>query len=511
MSPSRPARLGARVALSLGAIAALGSCDSQGTPPPTGSVTIAVRADVTGFFPNPPIVNEGYTFDVNWHIFEGLVRLDRNLEIRPALAERWENPDDYTYVFRLRSGLRFSDGRLLTARDVAASIDAASSRGWVTQDYFQAVESIEAVGERDVVVRTRFPYVILLSKLPWGLVLPAQALDTSPVPLVGTGPYRLEAWDPGKGFVLSSNPHFRGPAPHIARARFVVVPNAQERIQRLLEGTVDIIDHVPLRAVEALRSEKGVEVITGQSLRVLFLGLRVDKPPLSDPRVREAIDLAIDRAELIRRALFGHAEAASQLVPRSVTGYNPEIEVTQSDVDRGRQLLAEAGYPEGFDIRLDGPNNRYVNDNEILAEVARQLARVGIRVEVNAMDKLDFFPLALGGRSRFFLLGWACQTGEAGDVLDAVLRPSDGGTVGDGNVVGLSDSELNRLIEESNASLTLRERTAALQAAMARATELRATIPLVIQCPAFAVSRRIIWDPPLRLALNLMDIRFSSF
>ena len=84
MSPSRPARLGARVALSLGAIAALGSCDSQGTPPPTGSVTIAVRADVTGFFPNPPIVNEGYTFDVNWHIFEGLVRLDRNLEIRPA-------------------------------------------------------------------------------------------------------------------------------------------------------------------------------------------------------------------------------------------------------------------------------------------------------------------------------------------------------------------------------------------------------------------------------------------
>lgn len=471
-----------------------------------GTLTIAVRADVTGFFPNPPFANEGYSFDVNWNVFEGLVRFDSRMRIEPALAERWENPDDRTYVFELRPGLSFSDGRPVTADDVAASLEVAIRRDWVSRDYLQAIERVRALGPRRVEIRTRFPYSILLSKLPWGLVLPAAALASDPVPALGTGPYRLESWTPGREFVLARNRHFRGPAPAFSRARFLVVPEAQERVARLVRGEVDVADQIPLEAIEALRAKRELQVFAGPGSRVLFLNLRMDQPPFSDARVREAVDLAIDRMELIRRALAGRTEAASQIVPPGVAGYNPSLKLTRAEPGRARRLLAAAGYADGLSIRLDGPNNRYVNDRQILEEVARQLGSVGIRVEVNALDKREFYRLAGSGGSRFHLMGWACQTGEAGDVLDALLH-SRGGPMGNNNTTGVSDSELDRLIEASNSSLDQPLRIARLQEAMARAGSLRPVIPLLVQTEAVAASRRIRWDPAPSYALRLEQMR----
>jgi peptide/nickel transport system substrate-binding protein len=476
-------------------------------PPSGDTLTLAVRADVTGFYPNPPMADEAYTYDVNWAIFEGLVRFSRRIEPEPALAERWENPDDRTYVFTLRDGLRFSDGRPVTAEDVAASLNAARERGWATRNYLQAIESVRAAGPRSVVIRTRFPYLVLLFKLPWGLVLPADAVAATPVAAVGTGPYRLESWEPGRGFALARNPHFREAPAGFARARFVVVSDAGERLGKLLRGEAQVADQVPLDMVEALRGRDDVTVFAGAGIRVIFLGLRVDAPPFSDARVREAVDLAIDREELISRAYGGRTVPASQLVPQAIVGFNPAIPVTAPDRARARRLLDEAGHRQGFAVRLDGPNNRYVNDEAILREVARQLREVGIRVDVNALDKREYFPLAFAGRSKFHLLGWECQSGEAGQALDAVAHSRSGPLLGSANTTGLSDPVLDRLIEDSNRALDLKDRTAALQKAMARLAETRAIVPLLVQAEAVAVSRAVEWEPPLGYALRVADMR----
>jgi peptide/nickel transport system substrate-binding protein len=470
-------------------------------------LTIAVKADTTGIFPNPPMRNEGYTIHINRNIFEGLVRFDNQQRVVPALAERWESPDERTYVFELDPQARFSHGRPLTSRDVVASFEATRRRGWPTASYLLAIESVQAIDTRRVEVRTRTPYFILLLKLASGFVLPAESLDQQPVPSIGTGPYRVARWDPGKSLELVANRHYRGPAPPFPRVRFVIQPDATRRLGLVESGAADIADNVPPGEIDRLRGRQDMRVVTRPSLRILFLCLRVDRTPFSDPRVREALDLALDRRELIERALGGLGEATAQVVPPAVVGFNPALLVTPPERERARQLLAEAGHADGLELVLEGPSNRHVDDQALLAEVARQLGEIGVRVRVETIDKQTFFDRILAGRSDFHLLSWACESGDAGDVLDAVFHSSGEGPYGTFNTTGLADPELDRLIEASNASHTSSERAALLRAAVARIAHVRPALPLLMQHETLLISRRVDWDPPLSMAFDLAGIR----
>jgi len=484
-------------------LAASGCGSGNGSPTRTPSrLTLAVKADVTGFFPNPPIANEGYTQDINWNIFEGLSGFDGRYRLVPAVAERWETPDPRTYVFELRPGQRFSDGSPVTAEDVVASIDAHVAKGWVFRDFLHAIESVRAEGERRVVIRTRAPYLVLLFKLPWGMILPRSALLQEPVPSVGTGPYTLESWSPGQGFVLRRNPHYRGAPAPFEVARFVVEPDAEKRLALLRGGGADVADHIPFERLAGLEQDPAVRVYSGPGNRVLHLGMRIDVPPFSDPRVREALDLAIDRQQLIAKALHGYGTPASQVVPPSIAGFNPEIRATAPDRRRARALLAAAGHPRGFSTRLDGTNNRYVNDRAILDEIARQLGEVGVSVEVHAQDKAEFFARRREGRLNLHLLGWACQTGEAGEMLDPLFHSRRPGLGGE-NHYGLADRELDRLIDAANSSDSLAERLAHVRGALSRLAALRPVLPLVVQPEAVAARRSIRWDPPMNYAFRL--------
>lgn len=494
-----------RLAAPAALVVVLAGCRAQ-APEPRRLLTLAVRADVTGFFPNPPIVNEGYTQDINWNIFEGLSGFDGQYHLVPAVAQSWQTPDSRTYVLELRAGGRFSDGSPVTAADVVASLERHRAEGWVFSDFLGAIEWVRAEGDRRVVIRTRAPYPLLLSKLPWGMILPRAALAKRPVPAIGTGPYRLESWEPRRGFVLRRNEHYRGRTPPFEVARFVVEPDDRQRLALLRSERVDGVDQVPLQELATLRGDPSLRVYAGPGNRVLYLAMRVDLPPFSDPRVRAALDLAIDRHELIARALHGQGQPASQIVPQSVAGYEPKLAVTRPDGARARALLAQAGYPRGLAVRLDGPNNRYTNDRQILAEVARQLALVGVRVEVAAQDKLRFFERRRAGDLSFFLAGWACQSGEAGEALDSLFRSRQAGLGGE-NFLGLADPEVDRLIDAANSSDTLAGRLEHVRAAMARLAELRPILPLVVQPEAVAMSRRVSWSPPMNYAFRLESLR----
>jgi peptide/nickel transport system substrate-binding protein len=486
-------------------LAVLAGCGSRPAAD-AGTLQIAVRADVTGFFPNPPLTNEAYTWLVNASIFEGLTRRDHEHRIEPALALRWENPDEETYLFELREDLRFSDGRPVHASDVAASLLAPVRMGWPTRDYLHSIETVEVEGDRLLRVRTRAPDLVLLTKLPWGYVIPAEATTGTPATAVGTGPYRLASWTPGKEFVLARNPYYRGPDPPYARVRFAVEPDGRARVARVLDGRADVADHIPFEELDELRARPGVVAVERPGLTVMFLALRVDRAPFTDPRVREAVDLALDREALAAAALGGHAQVASQLVPAAVSGFDPEARATVRDLARSRQLLADAGYPDGLEITLDGTNNRYPRDRELLAAVAAQLAEAGIRVQPNALDKRDFFALVDAGRSSFHLVGFACEAGDAGDALDQ-LAYSPGGRLGAINSAGLRDMELDRLIDSANHSTTPFGRSTSVRRALARLGALRAYLPLVVPNDALLVSDRVDWGPPLDLGLRPAEMR----
>jgi peptide/nickel transport system substrate-binding protein len=470
---------------------------------PADTLTLAVRAGVTGFFPNPPVINEGFTSAINEHVYEGLVRRGRGGGIEPALAETWNETAHNTTVFTLRPGLRFSDGSRVTAADVVASMSAMSRLGWINHESLQLVESVRALGDTRVELRTRRSDLLMLSRLQSVFVLPAAAVSRTPVPVVGTGPYQLEAWAPGKEFTLARNPHYRGPAPAFARAHFLVEPDAGRRLGHVLEGRADVADHVPLEAAAELERRADLRVSSGSGSRVLFLRLREHQRPFDDPRVRRALDLALDRSEIVARVFHGRAQAASQIVPRSIVGYDPGIPVTRPDREAARLLLADAGYPSGLDLRLDGPSNRYEMDLPLMHELARQLAEVGVRVQVSAVDKTSFFAMVDEGRTSFFLAGWESETGEAGNALDGLFHTQR--TPAPGSAAPRRDAELDRLIEASHGAETAQARTELLQAAVRRVAELQVVLPLVVQPVTLVVSRRMVWEPPADFRLRLQD------
>jgi peptide/nickel transport system substrate-binding protein len=239
----------------------------------------------------------------------------------------------------------------------------------------------------------------------------------------------------------------------------------------------------------------------------MYLALRYGNAPFDDPRVREAVDLAIDREELLERALSGRGRVATQLVPATVAGFDPEIQAPRPDLARARQLLHEAGATGKEPIELHGSNNRYLNDAAVVEELARQLRRVGLEVAARATDKAAFFRLAGSGGTRLHLMGWSCETADAGDVLDALAHSRDPTGIGSDNDMDLRDSALDRLIDEANASTSDDQRVRRLKAALGRLNALRVYLPLYVQPESVLVSSRVAWEPPPNLALAPAQLR----
>ncbi len=424
-----------------------------------------------------------------------------------AIAESWENLDDYTWSFHLRKGMRFSDGTPVRAEDVVSSLETALKRPFVTAGFLLPIQSLHTVGSDRVEIRTHYPFPMLLSHLPIGFILPKDALQKNPIPAVGTGPYSIERWDRGSQLILIKNRYFRGPAPAFSRVRFVIEPDANKRIEALLSGKAQIADNIPLEQIDRLQSNRKIKLVSRAGTRVLFLTFRMDRPPFSDIRLRKAIELTIDREELVRRALHGKAEVASQLVPPQVAGYNPEITVPKVDRAQAKRLLAEAGFPDGISIRLDGTKDRYVNDVQIMDEVARQLASVGIRVTVNAMPKTEYFPFIAENKSDFTLVGFSCETLSASLALDILMRSPHPDKRINQNYQGLSDPELDRTIDLAWREPNLKTRNMYYGIALKRIAEIRAIVPLEIQPETIAISRKINWEPPLTFALRIYDAK----
>jgi len=450
---------------------------------------------------DPHRYSEFLTSAVLSNAYESLVSLDRELKITPALAERWENPDERTWRFRLRPGVRFHDGTTLDADDVVYSLERARRlAGSTFTSYLASVQTIRALDGSTVELTTDGAVTVLLGKLAMIHVVPA-GYAASDGPSRGTGPYRLSVAREGNGILLRAFEGYWGGQAATAELLFVPVLDAEERRRRLLAGELDLLWEVHPDAAKQIEGAACCRIVRQASLVVEVLRVNLAEPPFSDRRVRRAVSLALDRSALAEAIWRGYATPANQLVGRQVLGFEPGREELARDLLRARRLLEEAGYVSGLDLALEYREGRRAQP------IRDQLAEAGIRVSLRPRPWTQMLPRLLDGKVSLYYGALVADSGDANDVLASALATRDARGAGDSNYSGYSSRELDRLLLEADRAKGIPARTRLLQQAMKLAMDELPIIPLLIPDDIYALRRDIRWSPRADGRVLAWDLR----
>lgn len=337
------------------------------------------------------------------NIYDGLTAHKQDGTLEPALAVSWEALDDNTWQFKLREGVTFHNGEAFTAASVKASLDRifdpANESPMIGR--VGEISEVEVVDDFTVNITTETPDVLLpvrLSEL-YGSVVPAQYVAEvgtegfADAP-VGTGPFKFVEWVPNQHIVLEANEDYWRGAPAVDRITVYPITEDAARMAALQTGEVDIVSNVPAFQVAELEAA-GLQIATVPSTRFFFLVMRTDMPPFDDVRVRQALNYALDVPALIDAVQFGLGDQLATVVIPQAFGYDPSIEPYPHDLERARELLAEAGYPDGFDATFDAFTGSIVDHTRVAEAVAGQLSEAGMRFELNVTEFGVFSPLRL--------------------------------------------------------------------------------------------------------------------
>jgi peptide/nickel transport system substrate-binding protein len=386
------------------------------------------------------------------HFFDALVLQDENLKTKPGLALSWKTLDDTTWEFKLRPNVKFHDGSDFTAEDVVFTYQripkVPNSPGPYTI-YTRSMKSFEIVDPLTLRIKTDGPAPLLPLDLAALSILSKKAM-AGPAPegktsaelnagngLVGTGPFKFVEWQRGSRIVGERNDAYWGGKPAWSKVILRPLSNNTARVAALLSGDVDLIEDPPTTDLAKLKNDPKIHLDRAVSNRVIYIALdqHGDPPiaipdtngknPLMDRRVREALSIAIDRKGIADKIMEGVAVPAGDLLPYPMGGTRKDTPVDPYDPARARKLLAEAGYPNGFQITLGAPNGRYINDLKIAQAVAAMWSRVGVKTEVDAAAPPVFFKNRDSFKYSAYLAGWGASTGELSNALKALLATPD--------------------------------------------------------------------------------------
>jgi peptide/nickel transport system substrate-binding protein len=458
-------------------------------PAPAAAENVLRWASVGGALTfDPHAYNEVPTSAQIRQVYERLLDFDSDLGLVPQLAVAWRPLDPTTWEFDLRPDVRFHDGTPFTANDVVFSIARArTDRPSGFGPYVQGIAEARAIDEHTVRIETTFPDPQLWDMLTNVAIMSERWADIhdARVPAAvsageesyasrhanGTGPFVLEEFEPNGRIVMARNSDWWGfePYPHnIDRIEYTPIPAAQERVAALLRGDVDLLTDPPLVALGQIKNTPGLKLEQGAELRVIYLGFDQSRTelrssdikgrnPLSDKRVRQAIYQAIDIEAVRNDVMQGLSIPAGMMLPPGLVGYTPELNQRWPyDHEAAKALLVAAGYPNGFGITLDCPNNRYINDEAICRAIAVQLGEVGVEVTVNAQPKDVIFTKVDNRESDFYLLGWAPHDSQ--DIFIRFYR-----TGGKENTAGYSNPRVDELIDKIDREMVTYARDAMIE------------------------------------------------
>ncbi len=365
---------------------------------------------------DPRIGTDAMAERIGGLLFDALVKKDEHFEMRPWLATSWTQPDPLTWVFHLRDGVRFSDGRPLTAEDVAWTIDSLIDGSLLTSKSgaFSHVARAEATDRLTVTIHMKSPDASLLFNLSDGLfgVVPKGSGKNFGFAPVGSGPFRFVSAEQDKDVTVERNPNYWGSAPKIERVQFAVVPDAVTVALELEKGSVDIASNeLTLDLVHALEARPGLKVETGEGSPVMYLNFNVTHGPLADERVRQAIACAIDRQAIVDAVWRGKARLADTLLPAGHWAAAPADELAHwpHDILRAKALLDAAGYrpdQHGVRVRLEMKTSTD-ETTRLLAEILQsQLADAGIALTLRSSEFGTFYSDVTAGRFEMYALRW---------------------------------------------------------------------------------------------------------
>lgn len=401
---------------------------------------------------DPHAVEDTASHWINNQIYDGLVRRTDDMGVEPALAEAWEFVDDRTVEFYLREGVLFHNGEEFTASDVEFTyqrlLDPDESWAGASRLSMVDYENIEVVDDYTIRIPTYEPFAAILTYLAHsssfiiseaGVEEHGSDFFSNPV---GTGPFKLAEWDRGSAVHLERfDDHWRGPA-ELERLTFRAVPEDGNRTIELETGGVHVAQDIPTQDLDRLRDHDSVDLYEYEALRLNYLVLNSQMEPFDNQQVRQALHYATDHEELAEVAFGELGSPAQGFMNSAIFGFNPDVYMYPRDMERAAELLAEAGYEDGFEMTIS------INDDDerqTMAEIlASQWAEIGIDVSIEVMEWGAFLDYTAAGNHDLGMLAWLASTG---DPHHALYSNAHSGNIGAANRAYIDNSEIDELLE----------------------------------------------------------------
>lgn len=441
--------------------AALVSCSTR---PAANTLVMMIEFSPTNL--DPRIGTDAQSELIDELIFDSLVRKDQNFNLTPGVAERWEIPDPRTYVFHLRRGIRFHDGRPLTSKDVQWTLDTMRNGTLATIKgaTYKLVSGVETPDDSTVVVHLTEPFAPLLWNLSegaFGIVPYGSGQDFNRTP-IGSGPFRFVRSDPDSQVVLERNNEYWGERPRLERIRFAVVPDATTRALELRKGSADIAaaNSLPPDMVRTLERERNVAVQRHPGTTLAYLAFNLRDPILKDVRVRQALAHAVDRRTMLHYLFDDSGRLASSVLPPEHWAYNPDVPHYAYDPAKADALLDAAGYPRGKDgvrFHLTMKTSTDETTRLLAAVLQQQLRKAGIALDIRSFEFATFYADVTKGAFQLYSLRWIGYSNQDPDIFEDAFHSASFAPKR-ANRGYYSNPELDRLVEEGRRTVDQEQR-----------------------------------------------------
>ena len=487
---------------------------------------------------DPHSQNHSATNTITSYAYEGLTRYTEKFQVEPSLATRWRFITPTQVRFDLRQGVKFHDGTPFTADDVVFSLGRTRQPQANMAIYVSGIKEVKKIDEHTVDLLLEGPNPVLLRNLVYFRIMSKtwaeknKATNTQDYKAkedtfasrnaMGTGPYKITGWQPDQRVTMVANKDWWDkPRGNVTEVIYLPIKSDATRVAALLSGDIDLLTDLPTQDVAKLRADPKLKVIEGNENRTIFFAMDEGseelrgasvkgKNPFKDKRVREAMNLAIDREAIKRSLMRGFAIPAAIMVPPGVDGYATDIDQPiKADAARARLLLAESGYPDGFEVPVNCPNDRYVNDEEICQAAVSMWAKIGIKAKLAALPNSQHSVLVQKMELPLYLYGWGVTTFDAQYTLQDIVhtRSTAGGSDGKANYSRVSDRQVDQLVQQMKVETDTPKRNAQMREALIRVRDEYLYIPVHHQVRPWAM--RNVVDTP-HMANDAPQARLTS-
>lgn len=480
---------------------------SARSAPVRQDVTIGLAGEPSSF--DVSIVEDGIMQSIARNIFEGLTARNNKMEVQPELATSWEQTGPTTWELKLREGVTFHNGEPFDAEAAAFSIERVldPDNESALTSFIPTIKSVEAVDPTTLTIETKGPDPNILGALTYIMMVPPKAVEADTEGFarkpIGTGPYKFVEWAPGQGIELTAYENYWGDQPAIKNVKAVFRAEPQVRLAALKAGEIDVA------AIDPDQAKNVPRLTATQSTDVAEFGFDAQEGRiLSDQRLRLAINHAINRQQLIDVVFQGHAQPANgQLVPPQSIGYNEQLKDYPYDLEKAKQLVAEAG-AEGKKVVLVASQGRWPQDTETVDALAAMIEETGLDVEVERMEFSQFLERVFDRKARADLMYFAASSDtfdSARTISTLLLSEKNGGVL-----TRYENPKIDEMLEDAVAAETLEEKEEIYHQLWQEAYDDVAMIPVVGLENTYGTAKDLVWEARADNRINAAEMKFQA-